>query len=164
MDELKVDESAKAETTLPALEILGELTVVPMPEATDEELERAAGQEDPLGTLSYRQLVWRRFRKSKLGLVGGWVLILFYTLAIFAEFFAPYHYTTDNIRLRYVPPQPIRFDLRGAYVYGLKQSRDRETLEIVYRQDRGHRYPVRLFYRDDPYRMFGLIRSDLPRI
>jgi peptide/nickel transport system permease protein len=144
-----------------AVEVPGESTVAPAPRPSEEELEREAEPEDPLGALSYRQLVWRRFRQSKLGLVGGVVLLLFYVVAGFAEFFAPYHYTTDNIRLRYVPPQSIRYGEGGLYVHGLKQTRDPVTLEIVYREDAAQRYPVRLFHRGDPYRMFGLFSSSM---
>src|SRR5690348_174038 len=65
--------------------------------------------EVDLDRLSYRQLVWRRFKKSKLALVGSVILAVFYTAALLAEFFAPYDYRHDNIRLRYVPPQRVRF-------------------------------------------------------
>src|SRR5713226_471890 len=109
MDEVRTEETPHDLSPPIAVEVPGEATVGATPHATEVELETAAEREDPLGALSYRQLVWRRFRKSKLGIVGGAVLLLFYTVALFAEFFAPYHYTTDNIRLRYVPPQPIRF-------------------------------------------------------
>jgi peptide/nickel transport system permease protein len=117
--------------------------------------------EDPLGQLSYRQLVWRRFRRNRMGLAGGAVLAVFYLVALFAEFFAPYHYTTDNIRVRHVPPQRLHwvgtdgFHLRP-FVYGLSPTRDPVTQEMVYRQDPEKRYPVRFFTRGDEYRVFGL--------
>jgi peptide/nickel transport system permease protein len=143
-----------------AVEVPGELTVVPVPQPSDRELEYTAEQEDPLGSLSYRQLVWRRFRKSKLGLVGGVVLLLFYFVAIFAEFFAPYDQATDDIRFQHVPPQPMRVSARGVYINGLKETRNPQTLEMVYAEDRSHRYPVRLFAHGDPYRLFGLFPCD----
>src|SRR5947209_11754028 len=153
MGELEIREPAAV------LEVPGETTLVPAPHPTEAELEQAAEREDPLGALSYRQLVWRRFRKSKLGLLGGAVLALFYLMASFAEFFAPYDSMTDNIRLRYVPPQPVHFGPAGPFVNGLKATRDPVTLEILFRPDPAQRYPVRLFHRGDPYRQFGLIRS-----
>jgi peptide/nickel transport system permease protein len=144
-----------------AVEMPGETTVVLAPHPTERELESEAEREDPLGTLSYRQLVWRRFRKSKLGLIGGVVLLCFYLAAIFAEFCAPYDQATDNIRLQHVPPQPIRWSASGPFIYGLKQARDPETLEIIYTRDTAHRFPVHLFAHGDSYRLFGLIPSDL---
>src|SRR5579859_4272006 len=98
-----------------------------------------------LGYLSYRRLVWRRFSRNRLALIGGTILILFYFVAIFAEFIAPYAVGHDNIRLRYVPPQTVHLSFTGPYVYGLAQTRDPITLEQVYRTDTTRRYPVRLF-------------------
>jgi peptide/nickel transport system permease protein len=145
-DRSQKSEAAASESSLPAFE-----------------------EENPdvdLGRLSYRQLVWRKFRKSKLALIGGVVLIFFYTVALLAEFFAPYDATHDNARLRYVPPQPVRFVAADGFhlqpfVYGLKQSRDPETTELVFVEDREQRYPIHLFHRGDPYRLFGLIDTNI---
>ena len=140
--------------------IAGEGTVVPTGAEWDEE------PNAELGSLSYRQLVWRKFRKSKLAIVGMVTLFLFYFTALFAEFFAPYDYTHDEMRMRYVPPQRVRFfapegfSLRP-FVYGLKQTRDPETLEFTYTADTTKRYPLSLFYRGDSYKLFGLIPSNI---
>lgn len=122
--------------------------------------------EADLGRLSYRQLVWRKFRKSRLAVIGGVILATFYTLALFAEFFAPYDYQHDNARLRYVPPQTIRFFGEDGFhllpfIYGLKQTKDPETTELTYVADKSKTYPVRLFHRGDPYRFMGLVSTDI---
>ncbi len=118
-----------------------------------------------LGSLSYRQLVWRRFRKSRLAIVGMVVLLMFYLVALFAEFFAPYDYRTDNMRKRYTPPTSIHIvdksGLHWPFVYALQESRDPGTLELSFTEDVSHHYPVQLFHHGDPYRLFGLIGSDL---
>ncbi|HIE29601.1 TPA: ABC transporter permease [Candidatus Poribacteria bacterium] len=102
-----------------------------------------------LGELSYRQLIWRRFRKSKLGIVSGAILIVFYIIVIFAGFFAPYHYNTINMRLRHVPPQKIHFSFdKGFHIYGLKSTRNPETLELEFTPDPSQNYPIKLFYKD----------------
>ena len=133
------------------------------PKAFDLELEEPDGV-DP-GSLSYRQLVWRRFRKSKLALVGAAVLMLFYLGAFFAEFIAPYDYQTDNMRMRYVPPTRIHlFDDKGMhwpFVYALASTRDPVTLESTFTEDKTQPYSVQFFHRGDAYKFLGLIRSDL---
>lgn len=116
--------------------------------------------ERELGYLSYRQLVWRRFRRSKLALIGGVILSTFYLLALFAEFFAPYDVNHDNIRLRYMPPQIIHLSSSGLFINGWKQTRDPETLEQTYATDTTHRYPVHLFGKGDSYRLLGLIPTN----
>ncbi len=131
------------------------------------ELDLLEEEENPggLGTLSYRQLVWRRFRRSKLALVGLFTLALFYFVALFAEFFAPYDYQHDNIRLRYVPPQHMHVAAADGwhlpFVYDLKQGRDPESLELFYTADPAKRAPVRLLYRGDSYRLLGLIPGNI---
>jgi len=133
-------------------------TLLPEEEEADARLD--------FGRLSYRQLVWRRFKKSKLAVVGIITLALFYFVALFAEFFAPYDYMHDNMRLRYVPPRRIHLFAEDGFhwppfVHGLKQTRDPETLEITYTEDATIRHPVRLFHRGDPYRLLGLIPSNI---
>lgn len=102
-----------------------------------------------LGQLSYRQLIWRRFRKSKMGLIAGIILIIFYVIAIGANFFAPYHYNEINIRLRHVPPQRLRFSFgEGLHVYGLKSVRNPETLELEFSPDPEQIHSAGLFHKD----------------
>jgi peptide/nickel transport system permease protein len=149
-----------------AVSLVGSPSVAPGLEQDRVEAELEAQDVDPLGQLSYRQLVWRRFRRNRLGLVGGAILAVFYTVAIFAEFFAPYHYTTDNVRLRHVPPQRLRFMGPDGFhlqpfVYGLKQTRDPVTRVIVYRQAPDQRYPVHLFAHGDSYRFLGLWKTNV---
>ena len=127
--------------------------------------EEDEGDRSRLGTLSYRQLVWRRFRRSKLALVGLFTLALFYFVALFAEFFAPYDYQHDNIRLRYVPPQHVRRAASDGwhlpFVYHLKQTRDPESLELIYTTDLTKRSSLQFFYHGDPYRLLGLIPGNV---
>ena len=33
-----------------------------------------------VGQLSYRQLIWRRFRKNRMGVIAGVLLLVFYIL------------------------------------------------------------------------------------
>ena len=102
-----------------------------------------------LGALSYRQLIWRRFRKRKLALFCGAVLVVFYVVAIGAPFFAPYHYDAKSVRLRHVPPQGPRFSWgRGLYVHGLKSVRNAETNELEFTADPKVTHPVRFLGRD----------------
>jgi peptide/nickel transport system permease protein len=115
-----------------------------------------------LGVLSYRQLIWRRFRKRKLALFCGAVLAVFYIVALGAPFFAPYHYNAVSTRLRHVPPQRLRFSFaQGTHVYGLKAVRNETTLEIEFTPDPEQVHPVRWFARGADGRLH-LFTSDGP--
>ena len=68
----------------------------------------------PVGTkelpnLSPSQLIWRRFKRSRIALIGGVILAIFYGCAIFADFFAPYHLDTRFTNQIYAPPNLPRF-------------------------------------------------------
>ena len=122
-----------------------------------DERRYAAGQ--------WRLMLWK-FRRHRLALAGAVVVILFYAIAAFCEFLAPY--TRDQIRVAraYAPPQRLRFvsdqgfHLRP-FVYGLKTLRHPQTLEKLYEEDRSRRDPIRLFVRGPSYRFWGLWESDL---
>ncbi len=122
-------------------------------------------------TKSHWQLVWQQFKRHRLALLGGGILLLLYTLAAFAGFFSPYDpnfYTLSPV-YRYAPPTPIHFRdpatgrLTRPFVYGLKKTLDLNTFVEKYTEDRTRRYPIRFFVRtpDHPYTIFKVFRSDL---
>ena len=58
--------------------------------STMPEPERTSEQDDRYFTASQWQLVWWRFRRHRVALIGGWVLLIMAILGTFAGFFAPY--------------------------------------------------------------------------
>ena len=118
-------------------------------------------------SLSQWQLIWRRFKRSRVALVGGIVLAAFYLAAIFANFLAPYDISTRFTNQIYAPPNLPRFvDEQGSFylqpfVYKMKQTINRNTLEIAYAPDVAKRYPLRFFVKGDPYKLWGVIPSEM---
>ena len=47
--------------------------------------------EEKLYVASQWQLMWRKFTTHKLAIIGGIILAVFYSVAIFADFSSPYH-------------------------------------------------------------------------
>lgn len=112
------------------------------------------------------QLVWRKFKKHKLALLGGSILIILYILAIFCEFFAPYDIYRRDTKYIYCRPQRIRFfDEEGfhlrPFVYGLKSGRDPVTFRPQYSTDRTKKYPLSFFVRGDDYKLWNLFPSNV---
>ena len=60
-------------------------------------------------TESLRDVYWRRFQKHRLGRIGGIVLVVFYTLALFADPLAPATMRWTDKTKSYQPPTGIRF-------------------------------------------------------
>ncbi|MBT5712542.1 hypothetical protein HOI71_15955, partial [Candidatus Poribacteria bacterium] len=87
--------------------------------AITEPLDVEAAEAE-VGSLSYRQLIWRRFRRNRMGLIAGALLIVAYIGAVGAGFFAPYHYQRTALQTRHVPPQQLHLGGgHGLHVYGL---------------------------------------------
>ncbi len=116
---------------------------------------------------SYWSLVWWKFKKNRLAIVGGVLVILFYTICgLLAEFFAPYtlHYQSNYLEAR---PQPIvfkdragNFSLRPA-VYGLEAQIDTKLRKRFYVVDDTKVYPLHFFVKGQPYKLLGLIPLDI---
>jgi len=113
------------------------------------------------------QLMWRKFRKHKLAVVGGGILTIFYILAIFCEFFSPYDIYKRYPDYIYMPPQRIRFfDGKGVfrlrpYVYGIKQETDPITWETKFTEDKTNKYPIYFFVHGDEYKLWNLFPTDI---
>lgn len=114
--------------------------------------------------------MWWKFRKHRMAMIAGVVIILMYVGAIFAPFLAPYGATHRNRGNTYVPPQKIRFrDENGfslrPFIHPLKASVDFETFQRVYEEDTSRRIYIDFFVRsdkpEDQYKLFGIFNSNL---
>jgi len=114
------------------------------------------------------QLMWWRFRRHKLAMVSGVVIILIYMVALFAEFLAPYMPDAVDSRYLYAPPQSVHwFDnsdgrIRFApYVYGYTSVIDPKAGRRTFTIDTTQKIPLRLFARGEPYKLFGIIPTNI---
>ena len=106
------------------------------------------------------KLMWWKFRKDKLAIVGSVVVIIFYTMAAFAEFFAPKSPEFFDPQYVYAPPQPLYLFLDGQlnpFVYGLKFERDPVSLKKTWSIDHNKRIPVGFFVEAEPYKLLGFL-------
>jgi peptide/nickel transport system permease protein len=115
--------------------------------------------------LSQGQLIWRRFRRHRLGIFGSGVVILLALTALFADSLGPYSSGTEHRLLSYAPPTPVHFfrdgQWIGPFVYGIKRERDPVTFETIYSEDTSRVYPIKLFVRGDRYKLLGLFETDV---
>ena len=66
-------------------------------------------QNEEMDVLSYKQLIWRNFKRNRLGVFGGIIVILLTLISLFAPFFSPYDYTKTDNNKAYSGFQKIRF-------------------------------------------------------
>ena len=137
-----------------------------MSEANPMTQPEAADDAQELGSLSQWQLMSLRFRRHRLAVWSGFLVLAFYLVALFCEFLAPYTLTARDIEYLYAPPQPVRFigpdglHLRP-FVYGLKGMRHPQTLQKLYIEDTSRIYPVRFFAEGPSYRLWGLFQTNI---
>ena len=118
-------------------------------------------------TASQFQLMWWKFRKHKLALIGSAILGIFFFIALFAEFLSPYTSTVRTPNYLFGRPQTLHFvDAEGKFhlrpfTYALTAAMDPQTFLLEVKEDTSNPWPVHFFIRGEPYKMWGLIESDL---
>jgi peptide/nickel transport system permease protein len=108
-------------------------------------------------------LMWWKFRKSRLAVIGGVVVIATYLIAFSAEFFAPKSAEWYNKDYVYAPPQAPYFFLDGRwhpFVYGYKFERDPRSFKKIFAVDYNVRIPFGFFVKGEAYKLWGFIPSD----
>lgn len=135
-------------------------------------LERPADGAVPTEASAYVasqwQLMWWKFRKHRLAMIGGIVTILIYLIAIFVEPLTPYDPNSVNATYTYAPPQRLHLvDTSGGgthfhlYVFGYKSVLDQATLRRTFTTDEAKVIPVRLFAHGYRYKFLWLIPTDI---
>jgi len=115
---------------------------------------------------SQRQLMWRKFRKHRMAVIAGAILVLAYLVAFTYEFCAPYGPLTQHEGYVHAPPTRIRLidadgRLRGPFVYGLTGQVNLDTFQREFVEDRAVIHPLRFLARGEPYRFWGSLDGDL---
>jgi len=114
---------------------------------------------------SPRVLMWWRFRRHRVALASGVVLLALYAIILFCEFLAPYGLDSRHTDFIYAPPQRLHFlsegRLSAPFVQGYEYHLDMKNLRRVYTPDPTKREPIRFFCRGDKYRFWGLVEGDV---
>lgn len=122
-----------------------------------------AAEEQRVYAASQWQLMWWRFRKHTIAQIALVVLVLFYGIAIFAEFLATTETRIQDANRSYISPQPVHwFDgwKFSPHVFPVEGVRDPVSMKRVYSVNEEERIPLRFFTRGFEYKLFGLIPTD----
>ena len=120
-------------------------------------------ESDRVYVASQWKLMWWRFRKHRLAMGAGVVLILFYLVVLGAEFLATADPRSSEGFRSFISPQRIHwFDgwKPSPHVFALKGERDPATFKRVYVVDRETKIPIRFFARGYEYKFLGVIKID----
>ncbi len=133
-------------------------------EARAKSKAAAPAEDERYYIASQRQLIWRKFKKHKLALVSLAVLTLLYLLAVFADFVAPYNANTKSTQFLNAPPQTVHIFGEGGirpFIYGYTRTNDPVTFSFVFKPDPETALPLRFFVHGPPYKLLGLVSTDI---
>jgi peptide/nickel transport system permease protein len=131
--------------------------------------QRRLAPRDAQIPLSQRTLMWRRFKRHRLALGSAAFLIPLYVAMLFVEFIAPYPSDKSSSTYVYAPPQTVNLFATGEdgsirfapYVNGYRSEVDTNAMRRIFTVDETQRIPIGLFVHAEPYRLFGLIETDV---
>ena len=125
--------------------------------AGNQMLTGKAARDLPPDSGSPAQLAWKELKKNRLSMMGLGILVVMYLVAIFGQMVASYDYNNQapqGINASYHPPMRVRFDPMP-FVYGTTyQNGD-------WLPDKTKKWPLRIFVHGTPYKLWGLIPTDV---
>lgn len=126
---------------------------------------RLTPEQERFYLASQWRLMWWRFKRHRLAVLSGIVLLIAYGSILISEFLAPYGLHSRHIDYIFAQPQSVHFfhdgSFKGPFVYGTHYRLNMENLQRVYTEDTSQIFRLRFFCRGDSYKFWGLVKSDL---
>ena len=120
----------------------------------------APAEDRRIYVASQWRLTWWRFRRHRVAVASGIVVIGFYLVVLGADFLAYADPNASEAQRSLMPPQPVHW-FEGwrfrPHVYAVKGVRDLQTFRRVYRADPAQKIPIRFFAEGFEYRFLGVI-------
>jgi len=117
-------------------------------------------------TVPQRKTPWQRLRQDPIARTAMIVLFFLYLCAALADPLAPYSMDFNDKEMANAPPNLIYIrDENGRldwpYVLAMQRSFDPGSFKQTYTEKANRRYPIKLFYRGESYRVLGLFPGDI---
>jgi peptide/nickel transport system permease protein len=131
-------------------------------EGRETAFDEPVAKEEILVASQWR-LMWLKFKRHRLAMIGMVGVILLYLMAVFNSFLSPY---TPEHRTQYpfAAPNGLHFFRDGRidpYVYGLTLKADPATMSRKIVQDREQTFDVNFFARGPEYDLLGFIPTNI---
>ena len=108
-------------------------------------------------------LMWWKFKRHRVAVVSGIVLLLMYGSTLVTEILVPYNLHSRHTDFIYASPQSVHWlhegKFVGPFVYPLVKTLNMETLRREYSEDTARPYPLRFFCSGDRYEFWGLFEA-----
>lgn len=110
------------------------------------------------------KLVWWRFKKHRLALFSGVIIIFITIIALLPAFFSTQDPHETSATRSFISPQRLRFydeDGFNLFVYDIVGERNQQTLMMEWVPDETKKIPLRLFATGFEYEILGLIPTNI---
>ncbi|NOZ29513.1 MAG: ABC transporter permease [Chloroflexi bacterium] len=121
-------------------------------------------EEDAFYVAPNWKLVWWRFKKHRLALISGVVILLVAIVALVPDFFSTQDPNETSTMESFIPVQHVHFIDEGRirpFVYGVVGKRNPKTLRMEWHIDETKKIPVRFFAKGYSYKLLGIISTDI---
>ncbi len=118
---------------------------------------------DDLAHASQWRLMWLKFKRHKLALIGMFGIAGLYLMMAINGFLSPYT-PEQRMQYTYAPPNGLHFFRDGSfdpYVYGLTLTADPLTMTRSVAQDRSQTFGVDFFAEGPEYELLGFIPTTI---
>jgi len=123
--------------------------------------ETLTPEQEAFYRASQWQIMWWKFRRHRIAVVAGAILLAFYASILVSEFLAPYNLHTRDTRHIYAPPQRLHLfhegRFVGPFVYGTSMRLDMQTLKREYTDEPGQVQRLRFLCLGDEYEFWALV-------
>ncbi len=124
-------------------------------------IEALTPEQERYYLASQWRMMWWRFRRHRLAVASGAVLLTMYLSILVSEILAPYNLHTRHTDFIHAPPQSVHLfhdgRFRGPFVYEYAFELDLEDLRRVYTDKPDVIQRLRFFCLGDAYEWMGLI-------
>jgi len=127
-------------------------------------IEQVTAEQERFYLASQWRMMWLKFRRHKVAVASGIVLLVMYVAILMVEVLAPYNLHTRNVDHIYTPPQRVHFFHKGTFiglfVYDLDYRLNEDNYQRIYTENREKPLPIRFFCKGDHYRFWSISDGD----
>jgi peptide/nickel transport system permease protein len=124
-------------------------------------IEAMTPEQERFYRASQWQMMWWKFRRHKIAVAAGWILLFFYASIAVSEVLAPYNLETRDTKHIYAPPQAVHLfhdgHFVGPFVYGTRMQLNMKNLQRTYPIDASRVQPIRFLCFGDSYSYWGVL-------
>jgi peptide/nickel transport system permease protein len=122
---------------------------------------RLTPEQESFYLASQWKLMWWKFKRHRVAVVSGIILLVMYGSTLVTEVLVPYNLHTRHVDFIYAPPQSVHWihegRFIGPFVYELRKTLNMETLRRDYAEDTSRAHPLRFLCSGDPYKFWSVV-------